>query len=237
MIPAYEFSPGVSLSMNIDNTAPLSLPILLLNLALGIGVSLVIAWYYAKYGNSLSNRTHFAAILPMLTLITLLVISIVKSSLALSLGLVGALSIVRFRTAIKDPEELIFLFFALAIGLGFGADQRIPTLGAFAFIMLFLAGRAFFFRRHKATHNLYLNIQVATEQAGTNTFTEVNEILLKELSELDLRRLDHVGQRLQMTYYVNVNDETKLIKVMNTLRNTYPESSVSLVEQSNLLGG
>ncbi len=223
--------------MNIDNTAPLSLPILLLNLALGVGVSLVIAWYYVRYGNSLSNRTHFAAILPMLTLITLLVISIVKSSLALSLGLVGALSIVRFRTAIKDPEELIFLFFALAMGLGFGADQRIPTLGAFVFIMLFLAGRAFFFRRHKASHNLYLNIQVVTGQGGTNTFTEVNEILLKELSELDLRRLDHVGQRLQMTYYVNVSDETKLIRVMNVLRSTYPESSVSLVEQSNLLGG
>ncbi len=56
----------------------------------------------------------------MLTVITLLVISIVKSSLALSLGLVGALSIVRFRTAIKDPEELIYLFFSIAIGLGMG---------------------------------------------------------------------------------------------------------------------
>ena len=223
--------------MNIDTTAPLSLPILLLNLALGIGVSLIIAWYYVKYGNSLSNRTHFAAILPLLTLITLLVISIVKSSLALSLGLVGALSIVRFRTAIKDPEELIFLFFALAIGLGFGADQRIPTLGAFAFIRLFLVGRAFFFRRLKATHNLYLNIQILTEQSGTNIFAEVNEMLLKELVELDLRRLDHVGTRLQMTYYVNVKDENKLINVMNLLRNSYPESSVSLVEQSNLLGG
>ncbi|MGB8981020.1 MAG: DUF4956 domain-containing protein [Anaerolineales bacterium] len=223
--------------MTVDTTAPLSLPILLLNLALGIGVSLIIAWYYVRFGNSLSNRTHFAAILPMLTLITLLVISIVKSSLALSLGLVGALSIVRFRTAIKDPEELIFLFFALAMGLGFGADQRIPTLGAFAVIMLFLAGRAFFFRRRKASHNLYLNIQVVAENSGTNIFTEVNELLLRELSELDLRRLDHVGQRLQMTYYVNVRDETKLINVMNVLRGAYPESSVSLVEQSNLLGG
>ena len=45
------------------------------------------------------------------------------------------------------------------------------------------------------------------------------------------------GTRLQMTYYVNVRDEGKLINVMNLLRNTYPESSVSLVEQSNLLGG
>ncbi|HMB23538.1 MAG TPA: hypothetical protein VKP08_11930, partial [Anaerolineales bacterium] len=89
----------------------------------------------------------------------------------------------------------------------------------------------------KATHNLYLNIQILTEQSGTNTFAEVNEMLLKELSELDLRRLDHAGTRLQMTYYVNVKDEDKLINVMNLLRSTYPESSVSLVEQSNLLGG
>src|SRR5688500_14983161 len=109
--------------MIADTTAPLSLPVLLLNLSLGLIVSLLLAWYYIRYGSSLSNRTHFAAILPLLTLITLLVISVVKSSLALSLGLVGALSIVRFRTAIKDPEELIFLFFAIAMGLGFGADQ------------------------------------------------------------------------------------------------------------------
>src|SRR5512144_1873709 len=141
--------------MNIDTTAPLSLPILLLNLALGLGVSLIIAWYYVKYGNSLSNRTHFPAILPLLTLITLLVISIVKSSLALSLGLVGALSIVRFRTAIKDPEELIFLFFAIAIGLGLGADQRTPTLVAFGVIMLYLLARAFTSFRARRSHSLY----------------------------------------------------------------------------------
>lgn len=50
-----------------------------------------------------------------------LVIFVVKSSLALSLGLVGALSIVRFRTPIKGPEELVYLFLSIAIGLGFGA--------------------------------------------------------------------------------------------------------------------
>ena len=53
----------------------------------------------------------------------MIIITIVKSSLALSLGLVGALSIVRFRTAIKDPEELSFLFISIAIGLGMGANQ------------------------------------------------------------------------------------------------------------------
>lgn len=223
--------------MNIDAAAPLSLPILLLNLFLGISTTLVMAWYYIRYGSSLSNRSHFAAVLPLLTLITLLVISVVKSSLALSLGLVGALSIVRFRTAIKDPEELIFLFFAIAMGLGFGADQRVPTLAAFVFIMLYLAARAIISRKRKAFHNLYLNIQIVSKKKGTIIFTEINELLLKELFELDLRRLDHSGPRLQMTYYVNVRDQAKLIQVMDNLRITYPDSSVSLVEQSNLLGG
>jgi hypothetical protein len=223
--------------MNMDTTAPLSLPILLLNLALGVGISLLIAWYYAKFGNSLSNRTHFAAILPALTLITLLVISVVKSSLALSLGLVGALSIVRFRTAIKDPEELIFLFFAIAIGLGFGADQRIPTIAAFGMIMLFLLGRALVFKRGRASHNLYMNIQITSEEKSDNLFSEVNDLLLKEFSELDLRRVDHTGQRIQMTYYINVTNQDKVMKIMGDLRNAYPESSISLVEQSNLLGG
>ena len=56
---------------------------------------------------------------------TCIVIMIVKSSLALSLGLVGALSIVRFRAAIKEPEELVYLFLIIAVGLGTGANQLV----------------------------------------------------------------------------------------------------------------
>jgi len=223
--------------MDISEITPLSLPILLLNLVLGTGASLIVAWYYIKFGNSLSNRLHFGAILPVLSLITLLVISIVKSSLALSLGLVGALSIVRFRTAIKDPEELIFLFLAIAIGLGFGADQRVPTLLALLVIMTFLLARALVFRRRKALHNLYLNIQVRDTQSRENLFEEINAHLLAEFKTLDFRRLDHSGDLLQLTYYVNISDQEQLIRTLDSLRKTYPESTVSIVEQSNLLGG
>lgn len=224
--------------MTVDATAaPLSLPTLLVNLALGIVLSLIIAWYYIRYGASLSNRAQFAPVLPMLTLITLLVITIVKSSLALSLGLVGALSIVRFRTAIKDPEELIFLFFAIAVGLGLGADQRIPTLVAFAVIMVYLVFRALAARKRRGSHSLYLNLQLVNDGASTALFTQVNQLLVNEFHELDLRRLDHNDQTLQMTYYVNVSDETVLVRVMDALRSTYPGSVVSLVEQNNLLGG
>lgn len=224
--------------MNVDATAaPLSLPMLLVNLGLGMVLSLIIAAYYVRYGASLSNRSQFAPVLPMLTLITLLVITIVKSSLALSLGLVGALSIVRFRTAIKDPEELIFLFFAIAVGLGLGADQRIPTLVAFAAIMVYLVARAVVARQRKGSHSLYLNLQLVNDGASAELFKQVNQLLINEFHELDIRRMDHDDQTLQMTYYLNVRDENALVRVMDLLRSTYPGSVVSMVEQNNLLGG
>ena len=75
------------------------------------------------FGNSFSDRFVMAGSFVMLALVTMLVITVVKSSLALSLGLVGALSIVRFRTPIKEPEDLIYLFLAIAIGLGVGASS------------------------------------------------------------------------------------------------------------------
>ena len=71
----------------------------------------LLGYLYINYGKSFSNRLDISYIFPMLSIVTMLIITVVKSSLALSLGLVGALSIVRFRTPIKEPEELNYLFF------------------------------------------------------------------------------------------------------------------------------
>ena len=78
---------------------------------------------YMSYGRSMNNREYFGNIFILLSVTTCSVIIIVKYSLALSLGLVGALSIVRFRAAIKEPEELVYLFLVIALGLAFGSSQ------------------------------------------------------------------------------------------------------------------
>jgi uncharacterized membrane protein YhiD involved in acid resistance len=223
--------------MDLTPPAPLSVPLLVVNLALGIVLSLVVAWYYVRFGQSLSNRSQFAPLLPMLTLITVLVISVVKSSLALSLGLVGALSIVRFRTAIKDPEELVFLFFAIGIGLALGADQRIPAVIAVAVIVAYLLVRARLGLGRGATHSLYLNIEVNDAGADSPLFAEINQMLLREVPEIDLRRLDSHDGRLQVTYYVSISDQDTIVSIMDNLKKRLPDSSLSLVEQNNLLGG
>ena len=91
----------------------------IINLVLAAILSFILNRIYVKYGTALSNRKMFAGNFILITTTTMLVITIVKSSLALSLGLVGALSIVRFRSAIKEPEELSYLFLSIGIGLGF----------------------------------------------------------------------------------------------------------------------
>jgi len=119
--------------------APLALMPLLINLAIGAALSLVLRWHFKQFGSTLSNREEFAQVFPFVLLTTVLIISIVKSSLALSLGLVGALSIVRFRTPIKEPEELAYLFIAIAMGLGLGANQTVNTVVAGLVILLIMA--------------------------------------------------------------------------------------------------
>ena len=111
---------------------------IVLNLILCMLLVSLISWYYKKFSQSLGGKTHIGSILPLIGLTVFLVIVVVKSSLALSLGLVGALSIVRFRTPIKEPEELGYLFLTIAVGLGFGAGYEIITIIITISILTFL---------------------------------------------------------------------------------------------------
>ena len=103
-------------------------------------VSFIVRDFYIKRSFSLTGKMHIGSIIPVLSTVVFLVIVVVKSSLALSLGLVGALSIVRFRTPIKEPEELVYLFLAIAIGLGYGAGQVLITtiLSLSILLMIFM---------------------------------------------------------------------------------------------------
>ncbi len=215
---------------------PLSIGALVFDLLLAFILSAIIAWYYARFAETLSNRVKFAKLLPFLTLTTVLVISVVKSSLALSLGLVGALSIVRFRTAIKEPEELLYLFLAIAIGLGMGADQRIPTLVAIGLIFLLLVGARLFSPRLKR-RNLYVNLQVpAGEENSSTSFSAVNEILAQHANFVDMRRLERQSNFLQMTYFLDCKDQNALAALMDELQARLPGCTFNFVEQSNMPG-
>ena len=140
------------------STPEISLLSFTFGLVLTAFFAFILSKVYSVYGDSLSNRNMFGRTLVLLSLTTMLIITIVKSSLALSLGLVGALSIVRFRAAIKEPEELSYLFLSIALGLGFGANQEIITIIAFAIIIGIIIGRKLLFKKERITEHLNLVI-------------------------------------------------------------------------------
>jgi hypothetical protein len=172
-------------------------------------------YLYVRYGASLSNRRLFARTFIPITMTTMLIITVVKSSLALSLGLVGALSIVRFRAAIKEPEELAYLFLCIAVGLGLGADQRLITILAFVLIGAVLIARGVA-QRGEPGENLYLT--VTSENPNKISLEQVIEVLQQHCSSVNLKRFDEKEKILEATFVVRFEDLGQLKAGKDALR-------------------
>ena len=216
-------------------SAPLDLTLLLLNLAVGVFLALVLRYHFRHFGSTLSNREEFAHVFPFVLLTTVLIITVVKSSLALSLGLVGALSIVRFRTPIKEPEELAYLFVASAMGLGLGANQTIPTVVAGLSILgvMALIGS---FRKDAGGKNIYLSIDWHSDadEHPDRYLERLNEIIVKHVINSDLRRYDVRQQSLEATYFIDIASSDNLSALTDELRRTFPSSGITFLDQNQL---
>lgn len=101
----------------LENVASVSIFDMVLSLVLAFGLGLFIFFVYKKTFSGVMYSSSFGVTLVALTMITTLVILAVTSNVVLSLGMVGALSIVRFRAAIKEPLDIAFLFWAIAVGI------------------------------------------------------------------------------------------------------------------------
>ena len=186
---------------------------------------------YIKFGNAISNRRRFARNFLPLALTTMLIIFIVKSSVALSLGLVGALSIVRFRSAIKDPEELTYLFLTIGIGLAAGADEIILALCAFVLIAgllivqsLLRKGSAF-----NSSDNMHLNLSTSNKDMAA-----ITAVLSEVFSFVELKRIDDDGKHLDLAYIIEAKDIAQIEQARQKLTALAPDVVLSFVEQRNI---
>ena len=205
-------------NFQLTESAPISFTSLFINLAIGAVVSIFLKIHYKKFGSTISNREEFSNIFPFILLTTTLVITIVKSSLALSLGLVGALSIVRFRTPIKEPEELSYLFICIAAGLGFGANQTLITLTSVVLILLFMMLFKIF-RKSSIEKNMFISLELNTEN---------------EVDNFDLRRFDTKDNNIEATYMISVKKIDSIEKMMGNLRKNFPGISVTYIDQNQI---
>ena len=178
----------------------------IVNLILTFILSSILGYFYTKYGKSLSNRRFFSNTFVIVSMSTMIIINIVKSSLALSLGLVGALSIVRFRTALKEPEELGFIFLSVAIGLGFGANKVLITIvgSIITCIAIFIKYR-YSYQKKDCSINLLL-------EAANSDSIEVDDLLRiieSKASSLNMQRLSDGVSQFELALNVNLEDYNK----------------------------
>ncbi|MDZ7342973.1 MAG: DUF4956 domain-containing protein [candidate division KSB1 bacterium] len=167
----------------------------------------------------------------LITMTTMLVISIVKASLALSLGLVGALSIVRFRAAIKEPEELSYLFLAIAIGLGFGADQRIVTVVAFAIIVgiIWLQRSS-----RKAEEGQSLFLTISSHNPHKVELDQIVETLKKHCSGVSIKRFDETKELIEASFVVQVDNFTQLNQSKADLRKMNETMTITFLQNDGV---
>lgn len=202
------------------------------NLVLSAILSSILAVIYIKYGNSLSNRKLFAKNFIILTITTTFIITVVKSSLALSLGLVGALSIVRFRAAIKEPEELNYLFLSIAIGLGLGAQQISLTIISFILITTFIIIQNLFLNKKKVFHkNFILKI---TNKEKFSDLKKINNILTKYCNFVKLQRVEEDENYNEINFILNFENIDKFIECKKEI-NDELKASITFFEEENII--
>lgn len=196
------------------------------NLILCAVLSFFIAFIYVKFGNSVSNRRSFSRNFILLSTTTMLVITFVKTSLALSLGLVGALSIIRFRSAIKEPEELAFIFLIMGIGLGCGAGFSTLTIIAVIFITCFIIISRY--RSPKLDQNLYLSI--SSRIPHDLNIDGIDKILQKYCTEAKLKRFDQGKNGVEASYNIVFLDNKNLADIKNEVLQIDPSAALTYLD-------
>ena len=160
----------------LESVTGFSLSEVLLAMLFAVIVGLFIFWVYKKTFTGILYSSGFALTLIGLTLVTTLVIIAVTSNVVLSLGMVGALSIVRFRTAIKEPMEIVFLFWSIAVGIVIGAGMiPLAVLGSviIGIILIIFANR-------KNVENAYILVLNCESEEAENNAAELLKSTVKK---------------------------------------------------------
>ncbi len=208
------------------NTSDINLYLLVVKVLLTSALCFLVAMVYVRFGNSLSNRKALSKNFVLIGLTTMIIITIVKSSLALSLGLVGALSIVRFRTAIKEPEELAYFFIVISIGLGIGAEQMwVSIIGTLATCLII------FLNNRKQAADINQNLLIKMPSAKEDQAQGLIDYLKSNCNSLELRRLDELDNQVELSFGVNFKNIEQLISTKNYLNKTYPGCSFSFLQK------
>jgi hypothetical protein len=199
------------------------------NLLIGGLLSLIIRELYKRFCSTLSNRENFANSLPLFTLATIVVIFVVQYSPALALGLVGALSVVRFRASIASPEEIVYLLLCVGLGVALGASHLLLAVAtvAVATPFIILLPRL---TRKDTYDNLTLTLSAETSRFFADDSPSIINIIKSMTTGMTVQRLDYRSGRVFFKARIAVENRNQVLELLKTLRARAPRCQVSSLD-------
>ena len=211
--------------MNLFKTSQIStLQDIILILLSSLISGILIAYIYRKNTQNLSAEIDFSFSLTLLTIIVSIVMFVIGSSITLSLGLLGALSIIRFRTPIKNTSDMVYIFWAIATGLSIGAQNHIITISSVIFLSLVITFFKFksFENLIRLKNNYILSLTFDSSDKGShkklkdqiNQFNQLNKSFSIELNSSVFNNQTNI---IDESYSIKAKDKIIIDKFIDEL--------------------
>lgn len=202
---------------------------LLVALACGVIISL---FYRATYRGVSFSSAHVLSIV-MLCMVTALVIMVIGNNLARAFGLVGAMSIIRFRTSVKHTQDIMYIFFALAAGLACGAGMySIGLIGTLVIGFAMLVASEIYTENPRKKEYL-LQLLFAGEQGEEQPLNKTMEAYCKKNKLVNVKTVNEDDELLELSYYVVLKKEQSAQKLASELKKTIGVKKVNLFFDEN----
>jgi len=214
--------------INIFRLSDIILWRFIVSIILGVGLGVWIAFIYKITHKGLNYESSFISTLALLAPIVTLVMFFIQGDLVLSLGLVGSLSIIRFRTPIKDTRDMVFLFWTIVVGLGLGTLNW--TLSIISTVILSIIMLVFYKIRYgRKTHNEYILMVYGQENFDESIIKDWQN---KVDYDIRLRSREIEDNRLRLVYEIRFNEKdidqiNALVKTIQKQRNIEKVSLLS----------
>lgn len=196
----------------LENITSISILDIAISLILAFGLGVFIFFIYKKTFSGVMYSSSFALTLIALTMITTVVILAVSSNVVLSLGMVGALSIVRFRTAIKEPSDIAFLFWAIAVGIVLAAGMiPLAIIGSVIIGIIILI-----FANKKSSDNPYI---IVINCADHDSEIRAKEFLAEQVSRAVIKSKSAQKGSIELNYEIRLKDDnTDFINILSEMQ-------------------
>ena len=203
---------------------PASWLTIVVSLVLAFAVGLFIAWIYRRNFRGVMYSNNFALTLVLMTLITCPVVMCIKESIQLSMGMVGALSIVRCRTAVKDPLDTAYMFWALTMGILLGAGQFFLTVLAVVGIGILITVVVNVQAKRMNSFLLVLRMGDEAERAANQ--------IVAGLRTQQLKSKTVSSNGIEATYEIRVDKPDALLNKLRSVQGVYDATLVSYSGES-----